>query len=404
VRILWTLPYLPWPVTSGGKSRQYHLLRSLAERGHDITLLVQSKVPADAAVQAALAPHVRELVVVPRRSLRHPRTLWRAAFGSAPLLATVNGDAPAWTAAFERLLDQGPWDVVQIEHSYGFQPFEASLRRRGQPFVLCEHNVESALGAATYGNWPAWTAPIAAFDQWRARRWERRVLGQAEQVIAVTEPDAAALGRLTRRPPAVVTNGVDIRGFAAVQPDVNAQQALFVGNYEYAPNVDAVVWLMEAIWPQVRQRCPQARLVVCGHAMPQAWAQRWPDMGVEWRGYVDSLPAVQARSSLFVAPLRSGGGSKLKVLEALAAGLAVVTTHQGASGLDLQDGVHARIDDSAAGLVDALVATLSQPEAAQALGERGRAHVQARYDWSAAAAQWEAVLLAHVAQGRRGAP
>jgi polysaccharide biosynthesis protein PslH len=412
VRILWTLPYLPWPITSGGKSRQYHLIKAMAERGHDITLLIQSKAPADADVHAALSPLVRELIVLPRRPLRHPRTLWRAATSPRPLLTSINGDAPVLTAAFERLLDQGPWDAIQIEHSYGFEPFEAVLRRRGVPFVLCEHNVESALGAATYGGWPRWAAPLVRYDQWRARRWERQVMAQAEQLIAVTQADADVLGQLTRRPPAVVENGVDTRGFAGVRPQVEARQVLFVGNYEYAPNVDAVAWALDAIWPRVWARCPEARFVVCGHAMPTEWAHRWPDARIDWRGYVDSLPAVQGQSSVFLAPLRSGGGSKLKVLEALAAGLPLVSTSQGVSGLGISLGSSfggaasaqvAAVSDGTDALADAIVHLLTHPDEARAMGERGRAHVQGRFDWQACGGQLEATLLAHArrkAQGR----
>lgn len=129
MRILWTLPYLPWPITSGGKARQYHLIREMARRGHAITLLVQSKTPADAAVQAALAPWVERLVVLPRRGLRHPLTLWHAAVSRLPLLTSINGHAPALSQAFEALLAQ-PWDVVQIEHSYGLHPYLEVLQRR----------------------------------------------------------------------------------------------------------------------------------------------------------------------------------------------------------------------------------------------------------------------------------
>ena len=95
LRVLWTLPYLPWPVTSGGKARQFHLLREMARRGHAVTLLVQSKTALDEAARAALEPLVERLIVLPRRPLRDLRTLWFAACSSQPLLASVNGHAPA---------------------------------------------------------------------------------------------------------------------------------------------------------------------------------------------------------------------------------------------------------------------------------------------------------------------
>jgi polysaccharide biosynthesis protein PslH len=394
MRVLWTLPYLPWPITSGGKSRQYHLLRAMAERGHDITLLVQSKTPADAAVRQALEPLLQQLVVLPRRSLKHPRTLWRAATSPMPLLASVNGDAPALTRRFEQLLASQPWDVVQIEHSYGFEPFAGPLARRRQPFLLTEHNVESTLGAATYGKWPGWARPVARYDQWRAERWERRVLAQASRIVAVTDSDARALAALSGgRPTTVVPNGVDTRAFAAVRPEPAACSILFVGNFEYAPNVDAVAWLLDDILPRVWQQQPQARLLLCGHAMPAAWRERWRDARIDWLGYVDHLPSVQARASVFVAPLRFGGGSKLKVLEAMAAGLPVVSTAQGLSGLSAVNGVHALEAADAHGLASALVQMLAQPGQAAQIGEAGRRFVVEGFDWEASARVLEAVYL-----------
>lgn len=401
LRILLTMPYLPWPITSGGKAREYHLLRALAQRGHEITLLVQAKTQADADVQAALAPWVKELIVLPRRSLKDPRTLWRAAFSPLPLLTTVNGHAPALTRQFEQLLARQHWDIVQIEHSYGYQPFEAALQRHRQPFVLVEHNVESELGAATYGKWPVWARPFARYDQWRGRRWERHALGQASLVVAVTESDARKLGAYTQRPPHVVTNGADIQGFAGVKPDLASKRVLFVGNYEYAPNVDAVEWAMEAIWPRLWALQPEARFVVCGHALPPAWRQRWTDPRIEWRGYVDHLPTVQSQSAVFLAALRFGGGSKLKVLEALAASLPVVSTTEGLSGLGVTAGEQAMVADNAEAIAQAVSHLLDHPEQAVQMGLRAREHVTARFDWQAGATQLEAAYVALLADDGR---
>src|SRR5690606_36087568 len=213
MRILWILPYLPWPTTSGGKTRQYHLLRSLAEAGHHITLLVQSKTPLDDEARTHLEPLLERLLVLPRRPLRSVTTLGAALLASYPLLASVNGLAPCLQRQFRELLHE-PWDVVQIEHSYSFQPYEAVLSQRRLPFLLTEHNVESGLGAATYDRLPTWLAPFVYYDQWRYRRWERRVLRQAERVIAVTPDDAAVLASLCGRPTDVVVNGVDCRHYA----------------------------------------------------------------------------------------------------------------------------------------------------------------------------------------------
>ena len=401
LRILWTLPYLPWPVTSGGKSRQFNLIREMAARGHRLTLLIQSKAPADEATRRVLGALAEEVIVLPRRPLKHPGTLWRAATSRLPLLTTINGHAPALSARFERLLADQKWDIVQIEHSYGFQPFEQALRRHRQRFVITEHNVESELGAATYGKWPAWMRGLAAWDQRRARRWERRVLRQASAIVAVTDADAGQLGVIgDGRPTHVVSNGVDTRAFAGVRHDAASRTVLFLGNYEYAPNVDAVEWALGEIAPLVWAQEPDVRFRICGHGMPQAWARRFTDPRIEWRGYVPDLTEVQASSAAFLAPLRFGGGSKLKVLEAMAAGLPIVSTREGVSGLPVIDGRHARVADTPQALAQALCQTLNHPEAARALGDAARALVHDEFDWSAVAAQLERVYASVLVGGR----
>jgi glycosyltransferase involved in cell wall biosynthesis len=390
MRILWILPYLPWPTTSGGKTRQYHLLRSLAARGHSITLLVQSKTPLDEDARAQLEPLLERLIVLPRRPLKHPLSLAAALFAPWPLMTTINGLSGTLQKQFAELMQQ-PWDVIQVEHSYTFEPYAALLKQQRRAFVLTEHNLESALGAATYDRFPAWLNLFVRYDQWRARRWEQQVLNQASRVIAVTPADALAIGAITSSPVDIVVNGVDCRAFSQVQADPSSQRLLFVGNYEYAPNVDAVQWALDEIMPQLWQRCPEARLAVAGYALPASWAQRWPDPRIEWLGFVADLPALQARSAVFFAPLRHGGGSKLKVLEALAAGLPLVSTAQGVSGLQVRSNHDYLAGESSRELADALATLLNDPNQAAQLAANGRYYVNQNHDWQAAASQLEAV-------------
>lgn len=389
-RLLWVMPYLPWPTTSGGKLRQYHLLRCLAARGHRITLLVQSRQPLDAQVQARLEPLLEELIVLPRRPLRSATTLWHALASPLPLLATVNGHAPALEARLSQLLQQ-PWDAVQVEHSYAFEPCRVPLRWRAAPLVVTEHNVESTLATATWARLPWLLRLLAGHDRRRYQRWEREVLGQADAVVAMTQADAAVFAQLTAAPVSVVVNGSDTAAFAAVQPALAAGRLLFVGNFEYAPNQDAVQWLLEAVMPLVWEQAGQLQLAICGHALPADWPRRWRDRRIDWVGYVPDLCAEQARASAFVAPLRDGGGSKLKVIEALAAGLPLVATPQAVSGLAVRTGEHCLLAADAPGLAAAIVRLAGDPALAAGLAQAGRAYVRAAHDWEHAADQLEAV-------------
>ena len=390
MKILWTLPYLPWPTTSGGKTRQYHLLRSLAARGHRITLLVQSKTALDAATRAALEPFLDRLIVLRRRPLRSLKTLLAVALAPYPMLAGINGVTAPLEQQIGQLL-QEPWDVIQIEHSYSFQPFERALSAAGRDFILTEHNLESALGAASYDRLPGWLKPFTSYDQWRYRRWEKRVFGLAKELIAVTEQDARAMRQLTDTPVSVVINGVDSEHYAHVQPDLHSQRLLFVGNYEYHPNVDAVEWALDSILPELWALNPHVRFAICGFGLPDHWRQRWTDPRIEWQGFVPDLRDLQRQAAVFFAPLRQGGGSKLKVLEAMAAGLPVVTTAQGRSGLNVSNGEHYLGSEHPLELAQLLNTALSDPALLQRIGETGRAYVKAEHDWSVAAAQLEQV-------------
>jgi glycosyltransferase involved in cell wall biosynthesis len=182
--------------------------------------------------------------------------------------------------------------------------------------------------------------PFKLYDQWRYRRWETRVFRQASELVAVTRQDADVLRLQTGKPVAVVVNGVDTGYYAGVQPDLHAQRLLFIGNYEYSPNLDAVEWALEEILPALWKLNPGVRFAIAGFGLPDAWRERWSDPRIEWQGFVPDLRALQSRASIFFAPLRQGGGSKLKVLEAMAAGLPVVTTDQGSSGLKVENGRH----------------------------------------------------------------
>ena len=232
---------------------------------------------------------------------------------------------------------------------------------------------------------------LARYDQFRARRWERQVLSKAAAIVAVTESDAKTLSALSGRPAHVVSNGVDTRGFAHVQPDAASRTVLFVGNYEYAPNVDAVEWALTEVWPRVWPLVPDARFRICGHGLPEAWRQRFTDPRIEWLGYVPDLTEVQSRSAAFLAPLRYGGGSKLKVLEAMAASLPLISTAEGLSGLNATAGVHALVADTPEAIAQAIAHTLANPASARAMGLAAREHVTQQFDWARSASQLEAV-------------
>jgi glycosyltransferase involved in cell wall biosynthesis len=135
--------------------------------------------------------------------------------------------------------------------------------------------------------------------------------------------------------------------------------------------------------PRIWRTLPGARFIVCGGSARPEWPIRWPDPRIEWRGFVQDIAAVQRECAVFLAPLRSGGGSKLKVLEAMAAGLPVVSTQEGVSGLTAVPEQEYIPGEDADGLAAAVIELLNDPVGSERIGEAGRRYVQTTHGWAA---------------------
>ncbi len=383
LKILWTSPYLTWPTAGGNKVRQFHMLRGLAEQGHRITLLVQSKTPLDETARSMLAPLVERLIVLGRRSRKHPLTLAAALLAPYPVVVSVNGLSRALRTVMAELLAES-WDAVHVEHSYGLQPLLGVLQERHQPFALSEHNVESSLtGITNYhpGIPPALVRQLRRYDGWRYRNWEKRALTAPDRLIAVTPEDAQRLAEISGRTVDVVANGVDTTGLATVRPNLGSRRVMFIGNYEYPPNAAAVELTLGKILPLIWRRIPAVRFAVCGQGLPPVWRERWSDPRIEWRGFVRDLADEQRRSAVLLAPLNAGGGSKLKVLESMAAGLAVVCTPEAVSGLGVRDGREYREGRTPQDLAARVIELFEDQQQLHHIGESARSYVRQRHDW-----------------------
>ncbi len=398
MRILWILGELPIPADSGGRLRTLGLLRELAPR-HQVTAAVldPGKECAEGASERAVArlSRLRELcceaAILP----------WRGRPGKAGLVAgaaaNLFSSLPYSVAKYcgmeteEALarLAEGPFDLIQCENIGFFRYLRAS---RGAPRVLNTQNVEAAIWRqrARLSRNPAWRAYLSLQAR-RMARYEGWLLRQYDSVLAVSEWDAAvfradyAVGRT-----AVVPNGVDTEYFTPGGETPEPGLVVFSGAMDYAPNDDAMKFFLREVWPQVVRQSPAARFVIVGKGpSPSLRTLAARSRNVEVTGWVEDIRPYLARAGVIVAPLRIGGGSRLKILEAMSTAKPIVTTAIGAEGLEARPGQHLLLAAQPGAFAERVLLLLKQPGVGKSLGQAARKLVEENYGWPVCARRLE---------------
>jgi len=384
-RILMLTPYLPFPPVSGGRSRTYNLLRELRGR-FDVTLICFGRPEERAYDTGPLGELCEQLVVVERPSspsLR--RVAWLSSTSVRPVITRLYG-SDAFRAAVRRVLARGGYEAIHVESFYMLQNVPADA---GVPVLLCEPAIEYVAWARQARVAKGLPQRIGmALEARKLRAFEPRAWERAGLVAAMSKLDAASIERAA--PGATVTvvpNGVDAGFFQTGDVERDAASAVYMGDYSYFPNVDAVSYFVAEIMPLIRARRPDFTLTLLGKDAPPELVAlgRDPAAGVRVEGLVDDTRPYLTRAGVFVCPLRSASGTRFKLLEAMACGCPVVSSSIGSEGLEAVDGVHLRNADSAAEFAAAVLRLLEHRDEAAQLGRDGCAWVAQEHTWSAAA-------------------
>jgi glycosyltransferase involved in cell wall biosynthesis len=385
---------LPYPAITGKRIRTLNLLLRLAER-HELTYLCHRNADRAEAQQAEefFRDHGIATVMVDRAVPAKSGPLFYARL-AANLLSPWPYSVTTHTSATlrEALQAHARQQRVDLWHCE-WTPYAANLRGVPGPKLVMAHNVESQIWQRYF---ETETNPLKRWyiaRQWQKfARFERWAAAQAALMVAVSEEDAERLRyEFSARRVTVVENGVDVHHFTPTAEDVaGPPQILFLGSLDWRPNLDAVALLLDRIFPSVHSALPEARLAIVGRNPPE-WLRRRGETspGVSVHANVADVRPFLARSSVLAVPLRIGGGSRLKILEALASGVPVVSSAVGAEGLRLRAGEHLDVVASEAEMPEALLRVLRDPTAAHARCRRGRQVVLDEYGWDGLARKLE---------------
>jgi glycosyltransferase involved in cell wall biosynthesis len=378
MRVLFLSPRQSWPTVSGAKLRDYFFAKALgassqltygffAERG--------GETPG-----AAQFPFCERVVAIPAPKMYTPAKILRGMLGPWPL-PVVNYTSPEMEQAIRQLA--GSFDIVHFDivQMAGYAP----LIRQCMPAARITynwHNIESEL-MRRYAE----TAPSAArklYGHLTARRMEaleKELLGNSfgHLVCSQREKDQL-LGIVPGARIAVIENGVDAGGFVPGAWSEQRKRLVFVGSMNYHANIDAAVWFTREIWPAIHERFPQWKLTLVG-SKPGPPVLALQSESVEVTGTVPSVAPYYENALAAIVPLRTGAGTRLKILEAMAAGVPVISSALGAEGLAVNPDEHLLIAEQAESWIAALRSLSSDPTRWNAIAAAGRELVETRYDW-----------------------
>ena len=393
MKLLFLTPQLPYPPQQGTTIRNFNIIKHLAPR-YEITLVSfgTSGELENAEPLRALCKRI-EIAPYPTRTIA--QRAWTTLTSSMPDMG-LRLKSDAMHTLVNQVLREEKFDVVQVEgiEMARYLPI-SNFQFPISKLVFDDHNAEYVLQQTAYESDARipkrWHAALYSFIQWKKlERYECSVCQHANHIVACSDADANAIRALqavSRQPSAVsvIPNGVDANVFVP-STDVCAKplaelSMVYAGKMDFRPNIDAMTWFCADILPRIRVEIPLAHIVIVGQKPAPRIQLLKQQPGVEVTGWVSDTRPFVADAAVYVVPLRMGSGTRLKVLEAMAMGKAIVSTARGVEGIDLVAGHDALVADSPDEFARAVVALIRDSDRRRVLGQNARALAESKYDW-----------------------
>ena len=390
MKILVVSSYLPYPLFSGGSIRLYSLLRLLAKK-HKITLVCEKRQFQTEDDIREMRKICEKVITVKRKKQWSAGNILKTGFSFNPFLITGHQSREMTEKIREELLRE-KYDLIHVETFYVMQ----NLPVVSIPVVLVEHNIEYLVYKRFADKSPFFVKPLLLADVLKLKRKEEYFWQRATKLVAVSNIEKSIM---RREDVSVVPNGVDIARFGFQETEKKFQneekRVLFIGDFKWMQNRDAASFIIKDVWPKIslKLKTENLKLWIVGKNIPDGIRE----LGKNDESIIfdsnnnEETPVIFGKSFLLLAPIRIGGGTSYKILEAMASGTAVVTTNLGIEGLEAKDGIHVLTADDSDGFASATLKLFEDKELYKKLVKNARKLVEENYDWNIIAEKLEKV-------------
>ena len=385
MKILQLTNKVPLPAHDGGAIATLTLAKGLAGAGCEVTLLAMntSKHFVDPGIIEDFnrMNKVRIQAVPVDTSIRPLKALSNLLFSELPYNA-VRFQSPAYARELENLLESDSWDFIMLENLYTCLYRDILDRYPSVPVLLRPHNVEYRIWERTAGLARGWKKIYMKLLARRIRKFETAQVNRYSALIPISEEDARQFNEMGNKKPTIVCpTGID--SFTEADHEEIAREGRSVGHLgalDWLPNQDGIRWFVRDVWPRVLTAVPDAVFNLAGRNAPRGWDHEIAGPGISFLGEISNAEAFITRQNVMVIPLFSGSGMRIKLLQYLSLGRAVVTTPVGSEGIGITPGYHALVETEPEQFAQQLIELLLDPEACRKIGQNGRDLIKEKYD------------------------
>ncbi|HXS15208.1 MAG TPA: glycosyltransferase family 4 protein [Candidatus Saccharimonadales bacterium] len=386
MRVLLVSSFLPYPLYSGGHVRLFNLIKELSVT-NKITLICEKRPNQTQNDIDEVKKFCEDVITVDRKKQWAMENIVKTAFSTFPFLL-IGHTLPEMKQAIVQELNQKKFDVIHVETFYVYQ----NLPKTYLPTVLVEHNIEYQVYQRFVEKAPVMVRPLLTLDIEKIKHWEKKYWREATKLVAVSEKERSQMGRTDS---VVVSNGVDLSSFPFKKKlfPKKGKTILFMGDFKWIQNRDSAKLILQKIWPEVIRLNPDISLTlwIVGKNIPD-FLKALGDKSVVFDEHAPDITAkIYAKADILLSPIRVGGGTSYKILEAMASGVPVVTTPLGVDGLGATKDVDASVGETPEALAKNVSELLQNTDYAEKIRKNARVLIEKKYSWEKIAKVLEGV-------------